>query len=101
MATAQHGRELHSFILDEQKTTVALSRAKQGKVIIGDEDVLGSGPIWERYLTYFSDITVPLSTFRRWVGKRRQGNRRTTRPSNRTKYICVAPQPTGRRRRHG
>ena len=96
MATAQHGRELYTFVLDEQRTTVALSRAKQGMVIIGDADVLQSAPIWERYLAYFSDIAVPLSTFKWWIGKRRQENRRTSRPSNRTKYIRAGPQPTGR-----
>ena len=71
MATAQHSRELYSFILDEQRTTVALSRAKQEMIIIGDADVLRSAPIWERYVIYFLDIAVPLSTFRRWIGKRR------------------------------
>lgn len=37
------------FVLDPHRATVALSRAREGVVIIGDNDVLCKSPVWTAF----------------------------------------------------
>ncbi|VDD94077.1 unnamed protein product [Enterobius vermicularis] len=38
------------FILDPLRATVALSKAKKGVVIVGDQSLLIQSPLWKAYL---------------------------------------------------
>lgn len=55
-----------NFVLNLQRTTVALSWAKEGVVIIGDRDVLCQSEVWGSFSNKYSEATGKLSIFYDW-----------------------------------
>lgn len=51
------------FILDPLRATVALSRAKEGIVIIGDQSLLIQSPLWKTYLERYSECMATIQQF--------------------------------------
>ncbi|VDD89786.1 unnamed protein product [Enterobius vermicularis] len=52
-----------NFVLDPQRTKVALSRAKEGVVIIGDRDVLFQSEVWGSFINKYSEASGKSSLF--------------------------------------
>ena len=40
------------FLSDERRLNVAITRAKRGLVIVGDEQTLSASPVWRDYLRF-------------------------------------------------
>ena len=40
------------FVGDERRLNVAITRAKRGLVLVGDEQTLSSAPVWRDYLRF-------------------------------------------------
>ncbi|VDD87968.1 unnamed protein product [Enterobius vermicularis] len=57
------------FLFDPQRTTVALSQAREGLFIIGDQNLLYKSEIWRRYLNKY-DIACELMELNSWLETR-------------------------------
>lgn len=55
------------FILDPCRTTVVLSRARQGVFIIGDMDLLEQSDVWRRYVQQYPRAFNKLNLFHNWM----------------------------------
>ncbi|KAI1696654.1 AAA domain-containing protein [Ditylenchus destructor] len=57
----QSPRADFEFVLNKKRAAVALSRAKEGMVIIGDLDLLSEAKEWNNYIECAKKVTYPLS----------------------------------------
>ena len=59
--------EQYKFIFDEQRTTVALSRAREGLFVIGDSNLLKLSKIWSRFLSGPPEMILPVEKFKNFL----------------------------------
>lgn len=57
------------FVLDARRTTVTLSRAREGVFIIGDMEMLGRSRVWRTYVEKYPVAFSKLSVFHSWMRK--------------------------------
>ena len=59
-----HGNKLSGFMLDSRRVNVALSRAKEECIVVGDKNTLrsGGGEMWRDIVDHFSFPIVAAST---------------------------------------
>ena len=57
------------FVLDPQRTTVAIMRAREGIFIIGEQDILDQSPVWKTFIDKFSCVRSFLIEFYDWLAE--------------------------------